>query len=90
MVTFEVLGMAGCVPCKNLKKVLEELEYDAPFSIPRFKWKYVDLYEQPDLVNKFDIASVPVLVAGDDVLLRGMLPKDKLVTLMKEYMERNG
>lgn len=47
----------GCVPCSNLKRfLLTETELD---------FEEVDIEQNPNTVEEYDIMSVPTLVVGD-------------------------
>lgn len=73
-----------CAPCRAMKPVFEECIKD--FDIES---NYVDIEEYPDMVSKYNIRSVPTIIVlnNDEVLetLNGVMPKNKLLEVLKKY-----
>ena len=55
-----------CGPCKQQKKIIEELKKDFTFEI-----QYIDIdkHENLSLVEKYNIQSVPTLIINDKVFI---------------------
>jgi thioredoxin 1 len=61
-----VFTAAWCAPCKDLKKVLAELQQEFAY----LQLAYVDIESEPELVASFAVKSVPfVMVVRDAVVL---------------------
>ena len=73
-----------CTPCKTLIPVLEKLEaeYEGRFILAK-----VNVDEQPELAQKFDVMSIPMLVAFKDGKAVnssvGVQPKENILALLK-------
>lgn len=75
---------AWCAPCKMLAPVLEEVSEELTGSAAFYN---VDVDENPDLAQQYDIVSIPALVVlknGDkqDVQV-GFQPKDAIISFIK-------
>lgn len=75
---------AWCAPCKMLAPVLEEVSEELAGSAAFYN---VDVDENPDLAQQYDIVSIPALVVlknGDkqDVQV-GFQPKDAIISFIK-------
>ena len=69
-----LMGLPGCVPCRNRKAQLEQLQPEFGYELT-----YIDdVTRREDLVHEYDIQSVPVIVAGDASPLIGGGSLDKL------------
>ncbi len=61
-----VFTASWCAPCKDLKKVLAELQKEFTY----LQLAYVDIEQEPELVASFEVKSVPfVMVVRDAVVL---------------------
>ena len=72
-----------CGPCRMLSPVVDEIAEETP-SIKVCK---VNVDEQPELAQKYDIMSIPTLISFKDGKLLnsslGVLPKDSILNLLK-------
>lgn len=78
------LSAAWCAPCKMLAPVLEEVSEELAESAAFYN---VDVDENPDLAQQYDIVSIPALLVlknGDkqDVQV-GFQPKDAIISFIK-------
>lgn len=55
-------GATWCPPCKLMKPTIEKLSSE----FPEFTFFDVDMDENPELIKKFDIKSVPTLLIMKD------------------------
>lgn len=69
-----------CGPCKQLTPIVEEIDEDPSNDITGVK---VDIEDQPELANRFEIRSIPTLmyyqdgeVLGNDI---GVVQKDHIL-----------
>ena len=73
-----------CGPCKAMKPVLEELEA----ATPGVKFAAVDIDDQDELSDDYDVASIPCLVlfkGGEEVKRHvGLTSRDDIVALVSE------
>ena len=69
-----LMGLPGCVPCRNRKKQLEQLQEELGYEVEYIE----DVTRREDLVRMYDIQSVPVIVAGNAQPLVGGGQIDKL------------
>lgn len=71
-----------CGPCKAMKPVLEELEA----ATPSVKFAAVDIDDQDELAEDWDVASIPCLVLfkGGEEADRsvGLVPRDAILKLI--------
>lgn len=74
-----VFGSKTCVPCKFLRKDLEE---------NKIKYTYIDVEEKPDLVSYFSITSVPttIILQGDKVIDMYIGNSKKIISRIKELI----
>ncbi|MFP4331422.1 MAG: thioredoxin [Alkalispirochaetaceae bacterium] len=76
-----------CMPCKMIAPVLEELdkEYDGQVKIAK-----VDVDDQPELAQQYDVMSIPTLLVfkGGEIVKQhvGAAPKETLKALVQEYL----
>ena len=72
-----------CGPCRMLSPVVDEIAEETP-SIKVCK---VNVYEQPELAQKYDIMSIPTLISFKDGKLLnsslGVQPKESILNLLK-------
>ena len=72
-----------CGPCRALKPMLEELAA----SNPAYKIASVDIDEQDELAEDYDVSSIPRLVVfkgGEEVNRSvGLIPKDAIAELVE-------
>lgn len=73
-----------CGPCKALKPILEELAA----ATPGIKFVSVDIDDQDELSDDYDVASIPCLVlfkGGEEVKRHvGLVSRDDIVALISE------
>lgn len=62
MVTVAELGSTGCVPCKLMIPILEELEKEYT---GRVAIVFVDVLEHPGVGQRFDIMAIPTQIFFD-------------------------
>lgn len=71
-----------CGPCKMLAPVLEEISEE----MTEVAFYNIDIGENPNLAQKFEIASIPTLVVMEDGekkdMLVGFKPKDNVVAFI--------
>ena len=76
-----------CMPCKMIAPVLEELdsEYDGNLKVAK-----LDVDDQPELAQQYNVVSIPtLLVFKDGEMVKqhvGAAPKETLRELVAEYM----
>lgn len=80
------LGSTGCVPCKMMMPILDELsnEYQGKVDI-----QFVDVYERQDLARKYKIYAIPTQIffdaQGKEVSRHeGFFPKDEIIKKLNE------
>ena len=63
MVTMLDLGATGCIPCKMMAPIMDELEkkYDGKAAIV-----FIDVWKHPEQAKKFGIRSIPTQIFYDD------------------------
>lgn len=75
-----------CGPCKMLAPILEELQEE----LSNVKIVKIDVDENPELANKYGIASIPTLKIfkdGNDVDTKvGFMPKEMLKESIEEVL----
>lgn len=73
-----------CGPCKAMKPVLEELAA----ATPGVKFVSIDIDDQDELSDDYDVASIPCLVlfkGGEEVKRHvGLVSRDDIVALISE------
>jgi thioredoxin 1 len=76
-----------CQPCKMQKPILERV---AANNSALLEVEYVDVEENPELANQYDIRSVPTLVYfvdGQQVeKTTGLMMEPKLKTILQKYL----
>ena len=75
-----------CGPCKMIAPVLEELSYE----VYNARFVKIDVDENPNIANKYQIASIPTLMIfknGAPVeTLVGFMPKDSLKEAVVKHL----
>lgn len=73
-----------CGPCKMLAPILEEVSEEMSDSVAFFN---IDVDENPNLAQKYDVTSIPALVllkSGEKVDMQvGFQPKDGIVCFIQ-------
>ena len=73
-----------CGPCKAMRPMLDELAANNQ----RYKIVSVDIDEEDELVEEYEVASIPCLVVFKDgketVRSVGLIPKDSIAALMED------
>lgn len=73
-----------CGPCKAMRPMLDELAVDNP----KYKIASVDIDEEDELAEEYEVASIPCLVVfkGGEETKRsiGLIPKDSIAALMED------
>ena len=73
-----------CGPCKSMRPMLDELAANNQ----RYKIVSVDIDEEDELVEEYEVASIPCLVVFKDgketVRSVGLIPKDSIAALMED------
>lgn len=82
MLKVVIISASWCKPCTAMKKGLEELKKDHP----DLSYEVLDVDANPDLVDRYRIQSVPVVVFRDatdhDVqVVVGALPARKVLAI---------
>ena len=84
--TLAEFGWRTCVPCKAMKPILEELaaEYQG-----RLKVVIVEVYEQPDIANQYQIMAIPTQVildnSGREIMRHvGFWSKEEIIAQLRE------
>ena len=72
----QVLGAEWCAPCKALKKQL---------NTHSIMYSYIDVEQNPHIVEKYDIQSVPTIVFPDDFVYAGAPGLKQLRELIEEH-----
>ena len=75
-----------CGPCKMIAPIIEELEKE----MTNIKFVKLDVDENPEISNKYQIQSIPTLKVfkdGQDVdTVVGFLPKDQIKALIEKHI----
>lgn len=75
-----------CGPCKMIAPIIEELEKE----MTDIKFVKLDVDENPEVSNKYQIQSIPTLKVfkdGQDVdTVVGFLPKDQIKALIEKHI----
>ena len=75
-----------CGPCKMIAPIIEELSEE----MPNIKVAKVDVDENENLANKYEISSIPTLMIfkGGKLVetLVGFMPKDSLKSTLEKYI----
>ena len=75
-----------CGPCKMIAPIIEELEAE----MKDIKFVKLDVDENPEVSNKYQIQSIPTLKVfkdGKDVdTVVGFLPKDQIKALIEKHI----
>ena len=75
-----------CGPCKMIAPIIEELEKE----MTNIKFVKLDVDENPEVSNKYQIQSIPTLKVfkdGQDVdTVVGFLPKDQIKALIEKHI----
>lgn len=78
---------AWCGPCKMLAPVLEEVSEELAGSVAFYN---IDVDENPDLAQQYNISSIPALVIlknGDKQNVQvGFQPKDAVISFIESYI----
>ena len=80
-------GASWCKPCKSLEPLLQHLaeEWEGKVSLAK-----LDVDENPGLVMKYQVMSVPttILFVGGEArqILRGLKPRDKVQETFSPYL----
>jgi len=73
-----------CGPCKSMRPMLDELAANNE----KYKIVSVDIDEEDELVEEYEVASIPCLVVFKDgketVRSVGLIPKDSIAALMED------
>ena len=73
-----------CGPCKAMRPMLDELAANNE----KYKIVSVDIDEEDELVEEYEVASIPCLVVFKDgketVRSVGLIPKDSIAALMED------
>ena len=75
---------AWCGPCKMFKPTVQAVSAETGVGI-----KYVDVDQQPDIAQKYNISSVPTIIVENDgnVLYRnsGVMSKPQLTQVLTQF-----
>jgi thioredoxin 1 len=76
---------AWCGPCKMFKPIVQKVSQDVGTYV-----NYVDVDQNPDLVKKHSISSVPTIVItdanGNQVFRQsGVIPTDQLINAFSKF-----
>jgi thioredoxin 1 len=76
---------AWCGPCKMFKPIVQKVSQDLGTYV-----NYVDVDQNPDLVKKHSISSVPTIVITDDdgnqvFRQSGVIPTDQLINAFSKF-----
>ena len=75
---------AWCGPCKMFKPTVQAVSAETGVGI-----SYVDVDQQPDIAQKYNISSVPTIIVENDgnVLYRnsGVISKPQLTQVLKQF-----
>lgn len=71
----KLLTMPGCMPCKMVKNYFSENNIEV---------EIIDVTENEDLVEKYEIKQTPSLILDDDTVLAG---KDNIINHFEEEEE---
>jgi len=84
--TLTEFGSDTCVPCKQMKPILEELavEYKDSLNIV-----IIEIYEHRDLANQYQIMAIPTQIffdsSGQEIARHiGFWPKEEIIAQLKE------
>ncbi len=84
--TLAEFGWRTCIPCKQMKPILEELaiEYEGRLDVV-----IVEVYEHKDLARQYGIMAIPTQIFFDDTgqeITRhmGFWPKEEILAQLKE------
>ena len=84
--TLAEFGSSTCIPCKEMKPILEELakEYEGKLNVV-----IVEVYEQMDLTRQYGIMAIPTQIVfdseGQEITRHmGFLPKEEIIAQLKE------
>ncbi len=73
-----------CGPCKSMRPMLDELANNNT----KYKIVSVDIDEDDELVEEYEVASIPCLVVFKDGVETnrnvGLIPKDSIAALMED------
>lgn len=73
-----------CGPCKSMRPLLDELAENNP----NYKIVSIDIDEEDELVEEYEVASIPCLVVfknGKETNRNiGLIPKDSIAALMED------
>jgi thioredoxin 1 len=84
MKTLFIFSASWCKPCKALKIILRDIE-------PQYKdiveFKYVDIEENPDEADEYNVRSIPTLLLFKDKVLAnkhvGGMSRQDLITFIE-------
>ena len=68
-----------CGPCKMLAKTLERIETDIPIEV-------IDIDEDTEIANEFNIRSVPTLVMMEDNVVTKRLVGNKTIQEIEAFI----
>ena len=78
------LNASWCGPCKSMRPLLDELAENNT----NYKIVSVDIDEEDELVEEYEVASIPCLVVFKDGKETnrniGLIPKDSIAALMED------
>ena len=84
--TLAEFGWRTCIPCKEMKPILEELavKYEGKLNVV-----IVEVYEQEELTSQYGIRSIPTQIlfdSGGKEIMRhaGLWPKAEIITQLKK------
>lgn len=74
-------GGVGCTKCDKVREKLEELQAEDDMN---FEVKEINLVEQPELAQKYNLYASPGVVAKGELVAQGDLGKEKLRGKLEE------
>jgi len=84
--TLAEFGWRTCIPCKEMKPILEELavEYQGKLNVV-----IVEVYEHEDQTRQYEIMVIPTQIVfdskGNEVIRHiGLWPKEDIITQLKK------
>lgn len=84
--TLAEFGWKNCIPCKQMKPILEELAVEYQ---DRLNVVIVEVYDHTDVANQYEVMTIPTQIIFDRDGTRttshiGLWPKEQIVSKLKE------
>lgn len=85
MIQIQFITVPNCVQCAKAKKVIEKVQPE----FPDMRVEYIDVTEQPEILQKYHVMSSPGIVVNGRLEFSGGLEEASFRALLKSISDRN-